>query len=208
MMEYNIQSGTAQSRQQAVQAQPYPSIDDRLEQLEQKVRQLEETAPRTDKVTLLVFSGELDKVLAGLMIATTAASLGMSVTVFFTFWGINVLKERRSYSGKAIKERMIDMMTPAGAGGMNVSQLNMLGAGRMMLKQMMKEKDIVSVDELLEIAKASGVRLVACSMTLQVMGIREDELTDDIEVAGAASYLMDASRSGCPLFVWPGVTLR
>ena len=136
-------------------------------------------------MTLLVFSGELDKVLAGLMIAATAASLGMSVTVFFTFWGLNVLKEKRSYSGKDIKERMIDMMTPTGPGNMGVSQMNMLGAGRMML----------------DIARESGVRLVACSMTMQVMGIRESELTDDIEIAGAASYLMDASRSGCTLFI-------
>lgn len=157
--------------------------------------------PRADRVTLLVFSGELDKVLAGLIIATTAVSLGMQVTVFFTFWGLNVLKEKRSFAGKAIKERMIDMMTPAGPGGMAVSQLNMLGAGRVMLKQMMKEKSVVSAEELLALAKESGVKLVACSMTMQVMGIEESELTDGIEVAGAASYLMDASRSGCTLFI-------
>jgi len=174
---------------------------ERLEQLEQRINRLEETVPRADKVTLLVFSGELDKVLAGLMIATTAASLGMEVTVFFTFWGINVLKEKRSYSGKAVKERMIDLMTPAGPGFMGVSQLNMLGAGRMMLKQMMKDKEVVSADELLVIARDSGVKLVACSMTMQVMGIRKDELTEDIEIAGAASYLVDASRSGCTLFI-------
>lgn len=182
--------------------QPLPPVPmERLEQLEQRINRLEETVPRADKVTLLVFSGELDKVLAGLMIATTAASLGMEVTVFFTFWGINVLKEKRSYSGKAVKERMIDLMTPAGPGFMGVSQLNMLGAGRMMLKQMMKDKEVVSADELLVIARDSGVKLVACSMTMQVMGIRKDELTEDIEIAGAASYLVDASRSGCTLFI-------
>ena len=112
-----------------------------------------------------------------------------------------MLKEKRSYAGKDVKERMIDMMTPAGPGSMGVSQMNMLGAGRMMLKQMMKDKDIVSADELLEIARDSGVRLVACSMTMQVMGIREEELAPGIEVAGAASYLVDASRSGCTLFI-------
>ena len=186
--------------QQAYQP-PITSVDERFEQLEQRIHLLEKNTPRADKVTLLVFSGELDKVLAGLMIATTASSMGMDVTVFFTFWGINVLKEKRSYSGKDIKERMIDMMTPTGPESMGVSQLNMLGAGRTMLKQMMKEKDVVSAEELLEIAKESGVKLVACSMTMQVMGIREDELTDDIEIAGAASYLVDASRSGCTLFI-------
>lgn len=177
------------------------STEARLAQLEARFDRLEAGTPRADQVTLLVFSGALDKVLAGLIIATTAVSMGMKVTVFFTFWGLNVLKEKRTFSGKDIKERMIDIMTPAGPGGMAVSQLNMLGAGRAMLKQMMREKDVVSADELLEIAKQSGVRLVACSMTMQVMGIEESELTEGIEVAGAASYLIDASRSGCTLFI-------
>ena len=199
-MEHKIEQGSPSARF-AFRPAALATVEDRLDLLEQQVSRIEKTAPRADKVTLLVFSGELDKVLAGLMIATTAASLGMEVTVFFTFWGINVLKEKRSYAGKDIKERMIDIMTPAGPGMMGVSQLNMLGAGRTMLKQMMKEKDIVTAEELLELAKESGVKLVACSMTMQVMGIREEELTDDIEIAGAASYLVDASRSGCTLFI-------
>jgi peroxiredoxin family protein len=189
------------SDQQQYRQPPVTSTEQRIADLELRLEQLEASVPRADKVTLLVFSGELDKVLAGLMIATTAASLGMSVTVFFIFWGLNVLKEKRTYTGKDIKERMIDLMTPAGPAGMNVSQLNMLGAGRVMLKMMMKDKDVVSAAELLEIAKESGVKLMACSMTMQVMGIKEDELTSGIEVAGAASYLVDASRSGCTLFI-------
>lgn len=180
---------------------PFGTLEQRIDRLEERFYRLESAVPSADNVTLLIFSGELDKVLAGLMIATTAASLDMKVTVFFTFWGINVLKEKRSLTGKEVKERMIDLMTPEGPGGMNVSQMNMLGAGRAMLKQMMKEKSVVSAEELLQIARESGVKLVACSMTMQVMGIRVEELTDGIEVAGAASYLMDASRSGCTLFI-------
>jgi len=198
-MGQNAEYGS--SDQQQHRQPPVTSTEQRIADLEVRLEHLEASVPRADKVTLLVFSGELDKVLAGLIIATTAASLGMSVTVFFTFWGLNVLKEKRTYSGKDIKERMIDLMTPIGPSGMNVSQLNMLGAGRVMLKMMMKDKDVVSAAELLEIAKESGVKLMACSMTMQVMGIREDELTSGIEVAGAASYLVDASRSGCTLFI-------
>ncbi len=93
------------------------------------------------------------------------------------------------------------MMTPTGPGSMGVSQMNMLGAWRTMLKQMMRDKDIVSAEELLDIARDSGVRLVACSMTMQVMGIRGEELGSGIEIAGAASYLVDASHSGCTLFI-------
>jgi peroxiredoxin family protein len=176
-------------------------VGDRVTALERELRELKNSVPDSNKVTLLFFSGDQDKVLAGLMIATTAASLGMDVTAFFTFWGLNVLKEKRVYKGKDIKERMIDMMTPKGPGHMGVSQLNMLGAGPAMLKMMMKDKAVVSAPELLDLAQEGGVRIVACSMTMQVMGIRKEELLGDIEVAGAASYLIDASRSGCTLFI-------
>ena len=178
-----------------------PDLEDRVASLEQDVARLRSTTPDSNKITLLFFSGEQDKVLAGLMIATTAASMGMDVTAFFTFWGINTLKEKRLYAGKDMKERMIDMMTPKGAGHMGVSQLNMLGAGAAMLKQMMKEKDVVSVDELLDLARDAGVHLIACSMTMQVMGLKPEELMQDIDVAGAASYLAEASHSGCTLFI-------
>jgi len=199
-MEYSA-THSNQRQQSRFPPQSLSSAEDRLAAIEARVEKIEAFTPRVDQVTLLVFSGELDKVLAGLMIASTAASMGMNVTVFFTFWGINVLKEKRSFSGKGVKERMIDMMTPTGPGSMGVSQMNMLGAGRTMLKQMMRDKDIVSAEELLDIARDSGVRLVACSMTMQVMGIREEELGSGIEIAGAASYLVDASHSGCTLFI-------
>jgi peroxiredoxin family protein len=199
-MEYSA-THSNQPQQPAYSPHSPTSVEDRLAAIEARIEKIEASAPRVDRVTLLVFSGELDKVLAGLLIASTAASMGMNVTVFFTFWGINVLKEKRSFSGKGVKERMIDMMTPTGPGSMAVSQMNMLGAGRTMLKQMMRDKDIVSAEELLDIARDSGVRLVACSMTMQVMGIREEELGSGIEVAGAASYLVDASHSGCTLFI-------
>jgi peroxiredoxin family protein len=177
------------------------TLEQRVSLLEQELEQLRRTTPDANKVTLLVFSGDQDKALAGLIIATTAASLGMDVTLFFTFWGINVLKQKRVYAGKDIKERMIDFMTPAGASHMGVSKMNMLGMGANMLQQMMKDKNVVSADELLELARENSVRIIACSMTLQVMGIKQEELLDGVEVAGAASYLENASRSGCTLFI-------
>jgi peroxiredoxin family protein len=185
--------------------EPTPSqaqaFEARIASLEKEVQRLRELTPRSDKVTLLVFSGELDRILAGLIIATTAASLDKEVTIFFTFWGINALKEKRVLENKGLMEKAIDLMTPTGASHMGLSQMNMLGAGAAMLKRMMKEKGVVSVDELLEIAKDSGVKLVACSMTMQVMGIRQEELTEHVEIGGAATYLEDASRSGITLFV-------
>jgi peroxiredoxin family protein len=177
------------------------SVEDRIANLEQEVLHLRGQAPRADKATLLIFSSDLDKVLAGLVIATTAASMGMEVTVFFTFWGLNVLKEKRVYQGKAVMERMIDLMTPTGPGHMGVSRMNMGGAGAVMLKHMMKGKNVMSGDEFLALAKESGVRLIACSMSMDVMGIRKEELTDGIDVGGAAAYLGEAARSGVTLFI-------
>lgn len=182
-------------------ASALPHLENRIMRLERELQQLRETTPRSDNVSLVIFSGELDKAISGLMIATTAASLGMNVTVFFTFWGINILKEKKIYEGKEIMEKMIDLMTPAGASQMRVSQMNMLGAGAAMLKRMMKDKDIISVEELLNVCKESGVNIMVCSMTMQVMGIKEQELMPEIEVAGAASFMYNASRSACTLFI-------
>lgn len=173
----------------------------RLDNIQQEVNALRENTPRCDKVALVLFSGELDKVLASLIIASTAASMGMEVEVFFTFWGINVLKERRLIEHKALLEKMIDIMTPVGPDGMPVSQMNVLGAGAVMLKRMMKEKNIISAHELLEVARESGVKLHVCSMTMQVMGIKKEELMTDIEEVGAATYVRNASRAGLTLFI-------
>lgn len=176
-------------------------FENRLNHLEQEFEHLRVSTPDANKITLLVFSGDLDKALAGLTIAMTAASMDMDVTLFFTFWGINVLKQKRVYSGKNIKEKMIDFMTPTGAGHMGVSKMNMMGMGSLMLQQMMKDRHVVTAAELLDLAKENGVKIVACSMTMQVMGLKEEELTDGIEIGGAATYLTDASHSGCTLFI-------
>jgi peroxiredoxin family protein len=152
-------------------------------------------------VSLILFSGELDKVLASLIIASTAASMGMEVSVFFTFWGINVLKEKRIIEHKALLEKMIDIMTPVGPDDMPVSQMNMLGAGAALLKRMMKDKHVIAAHELLDVARESGVKLHVCSMTMQVMGLRKEELITEIDEVGAAAYVQEASRAGLTLFI-------
>jgi peroxiredoxin family protein len=190
---------------QAADKRTTPSTPDTLEQrldvLEDAMAELRRNVPDSGKVTLLFFSSDLDKVLAGLIIAATAASMGMQVTAFFTFWGINVLKKQRIMTSKTLPERLLGLVTPAGPARMPVSRMNMLGAGRSMLTAMMKHRRVASADELLQLAVEHDVRLVACSTTLQVMGIHREELLDAAEVAGAAAYLGDASRSGCTLFI-------
>src|SRR5262245_10755179 len=102
-----------------------------------------------NRVTMVVFSGDLDRVMASLVIATGAASMGMDVSMFFTFWGLAVLKKERRLAGKNVLEKAFSMMTPVGIGGLGVSKMNFAGAGALMLRRMMKDKDVASVGELL-----------------------------------------------------------
>jgi len=154
-----------------------------------------------NRVTMVVFSGDLDRVIASLVIATGAASMGLEVSMFFTFWGLAVLKKERQLAGKNVLEKAFSLMTPAGLGGLGVSKMNFAGAGALMLRRMMKDKDVASVEELFAMAREMGVRIVACSMTMDIMSVKEEELIDNVELGGVATYLGDASDSKVTLFI-------
>src|SRR5215510_5414676 len=154
-----------------------------------------------NRVTTVVFSGDLDRVMAALVIATGAASMGMEVSMFFTFWGLSVLKKERGLAGKNVLEKAFSMMTPAGITGLGVSKMNFAGAGALMLRKMMKDKDVASVEELFAMGREMGVRIVACTMSMDVMGVQESELLDHVELGGVATYLGEASDSKVTLFI-------
>jgi len=155
-----------------------------------------------NRATIVVFSGDLDRVMAALVIATGAASMGMEVSMFFfTFWGLSVLKKERQLAGKNVLEKAFSVMTPPGIGGLGVSKMNFAGAGALMLRKMMKDKDVASVEELFAMAREMDVRLVACTMSMDVMGVKESELIDHLEFGGVATYLGDASDSKVTLFI-------
>ena len=154
-----------------------------------------------NRVTMVMFSGDLDRVMAALVIATGAASMGMEVSMFFTFWGLSVLKKERGLAEKSVLEKAFSVMTPAGIPGLGVSKMNFAGAGALMLRKMMKDKDVASVEELFAMAREMGVRIVACTMSMDVMGVREKELIDNLEFGGVATYLGDASDSKLTLFI-------
>jgi len=175
---------------------------DRLVQahVEREVAALKEAQPE-HRVTLVVFSGELDRHLAALVIATGAAAMGMSVSIFYTFWGLSALKKKRILKGKSLKERMFALMTPKGLSKMPVSKMNFGGVGRNMLKTMMAEKQVSSVEDLFALAREMGVKLIACTMSMDVMGITSDELIDGVALGGVATFLGDAARSKVSLFI-------
>ncbi|MBI4564188.1 MAG: DsrE/DsrF/DrsH-like family protein [Planctomycetes bacterium] len=156
---------------------------------------------RENRVTMVVFSGDLDRQLASLVIATGAAAMGMDVSVFYTFWGLGALKKRRRLKGKTLKEKMFALMTPRKLSSMPVSKLNFGGVGRVLLKSMMNDKQVTSIDELFSMAREMGIKFVACTMSMDVMGITQEELMDGVTLGGVATFLGDAACSRVSLFI-------
>ncbi len=152
--------------------------------------------------TLVVFSGELDKVLASMIIAQGAAAQGKNVTLFFTFWGLNALRKRDGKGhNKTFIEKMFGAMMPKGAARLPLSMMNMLGAGPAMIKGIMKKKQVDDLDTMIKKAQKAGVRFIACTMSMDLMGIKEEELIDGIEYAGVGTYIASNENVGTTLFV-------
>lgn len=173
-------------------------LDAALSRLEQR---LTDKPAVSDRITLVVFSGELDRIMTSFVIATGAASMGMSVSMFFTFWGLTAVKKTTILNGKAPLERMMASMLPSNPGGSATSSLNMLGLGPLFFRKMMKDKNVASVEELINLAQELEVRMIACQMSMDVMGTTKDELIDNLEYGGVATYLGDARDSRITLFV-------
>ncbi len=152
--------------------------------------------------TIVVFSGDFDKAMASFIIANGAAAMGSDVTLFFTFWALNLLRRPESVPvRKTLIERMFGFMMPRGAERTKLSKMNMAGMGTQMIKSIMKKKNVSSLSELIAKAKAAGVRLVACTMTMDLMGIKREELIDGVEEGGVAMYLDRAEAANVNLFI-------
>lgn len=152
--------------------------------------------------TLVVFSSDFDRVMAAFVIANGAAAMGSKVTMFFTFWGLNALRDPQAPPvQKTLIENMFGRMMPRGAGRLKLSQMNMLGAGLAMIKGIMKKKKVAKLEELIGSAKLAGVRLVACTMSMDLMGIKKEEMIPGVEEGGVAMYLNAAEKGNVNLFV-------
>lgn len=152
--------------------------------------------------TLVVFSGDLDRAIASFIIANGAAAMGRPVTMFFTFWGLNILRRDTVVNVKKnFIEKMFGRMMPRGSKKLKLSKMNMAGMGGKMIRGIMKKKNISSLEELIEQAQANGVKLVACSMSMDVMGIKKEELIHGVEMGGVAYMLGEAEQSNMSLFI-------
>lgn len=151
-------------------------------------------------MTMVVFSGDLDKAIAAFIIANGALTMGKKVTMFFTFWGLSILK-KKNLAKKSFIEKMFAMMLPKNSQDLPVSKMNFFGIGAKMIRSVMKKKNIMSLEELIKKAIDSGVNITACTMSMDVMGISEEELIDGINYGGVGQYLGEAEKSNNNLFI-------
>lgn len=154
------------------------------------------------KNSFVVFSGDLDKVLASMIIANGALAMGEQVSMFFTFWGLNALRrEQPPKRQKKMMDRMFGMMMPSGANSLPLSTMNMAGMGPVMIKNVMKQHNVPSLPDLIASAQAGGARLIGCTMTMDLLGIAHSDLIDGVELGGVATFLGEASESTTTLFI-------
>jgi peroxiredoxin family protein len=155
-----------------------------------------------ERTTIVLFSGDLDKVIAAFIIANGAAAYDHEVTMFFTFWGLNALRKDAKVSlHKNLLERMFSWMMPRGANRLGLSKMHFAGLGPKMIKHVMKKHNALSLPELIQLAQDQGVKLIACTMTMDLLGLKQEELLEGIDYAGVAAYLGDATDAKVNLFI-------
>ena len=179
------------------------NLETQFEELKSQVDALSSKAVE-NKLSMVVFSGDLDKVLAALVIATGAVAMGMDVVMFFTFWGTPVLRDKKKKAGgKDMMGKMFGAMLPTGTGDVKLSNMNMGGMGTAMMKSLMKKKNVASLEEMLAMAEELGVRIYVCEMSMDLMGFKREEFIDykGMGFAGVATFLQEAANSKVQLFI-------
>lgn len=156
-----------------------------------------------EKVTLAVFSGEMDKAMAAFNIAIGAAAMGMEVSMFFTFWGLNIIKKnKRPIKSRGLMRKMLNFMNRGGSKRLPLSRFHMLGLGKWMMGKLMGDAEFPSVDELIATAKEAGVKFIACTNTMGVMGLSKEAFIPEVDsFGGVAAYLAEAKEGKVNLFI-------
>ena len=160
-------------------------------------------AEEKEKLTIVVFSGDLDRALAAFMLATTGASMGMDVSMYFTFWGLNIIRKNEGgIKSKGLMRKMLNFMNRGGSRRLKLSRFNMFGLGTWMMKKLMKGVNMPSLDEFITMAESMGVKLIACTTSCGLMGLPEEAFRSEVEsLAGAAFFLGEARKSKVTLFI-------
>ena len=179
------------------------ALTERVEHLELQVAGLVESPSQEieDRLAMVVFSGDLDKAIAAFIIATGAAALGFNVSMFFTFWGINIIKKEQQYRDKNLLEKGFTAMMPGNSENLPLSHMNYFGMGAKLIRKVMKDKGVSSIEELINTSQELGVRLVSCTMSQELLGINKQELMEGTEDGDVATFLGDASRAKATIFI-------
>jgi peroxiredoxin family protein len=178
-------------------------LETQFAELKSKVETLTQESAE-NKLSMIVFSGDMDKVLAALIIASGAVAMGMDVVMFFTFWGTPILRDKaKKVGGKDLMGTMFGAMLPKGASNLKLSKMNMGGMGTAMMKSLMKKKNVASVEEMLAVAGELGVRIYVCEMSMDLMGFKREEMIayPNMDFCGVAKFLEEAKSSKIQLFI-------
>lgn len=171
------------------------------EEMEAKIAAVRERTV-DDAAAIVVFSGDLDKALAAFVLATGTAAAGLRTSMFFTFWGLAVLKKKGAGGGpRTLVERLLAAATPSGPRELGTSRLGFFGLGAAMLRKAMRDKGIASLEELMAMARELDVKMTACTMSMDAMGVSREELVEGLAYGGVATYVADAARSRVTLFI-------
>jgi peroxiredoxin family protein len=156
-----------------------------------------------DRLSLIVFSGSLDRLIAAFVLATGAAAMGTQVSMFFTFWGTAALRDERKRAEKSWFYRMLGWMLPRGSRRLPLSQMNLGGGGALMIRRIMRSKGVASLEEMMKLAAELGVEINICTMSMDLLGMKEDEMIayPNLGYCGAAKFLEVASTSKTTLFL-------
>ena len=178
-------------------------IEEQLAALKSRIDVLDKKATEP-KVATIVFSGDLDKVLAAFVIATGAVAMGMEAVMFFTFWGTPVLRDKnKSVGGKDTMGKMFGTMLPKGTSDVKLSKMNMGGMGTAMMRSLMKKKNVATLEQMLEMAEELEVKIFVCEMSMDLMGFKREEMIEykDLTFCGVAKFLEEANNSRITLFI-------
>jgi len=178
------------------------SLEDQIRILSDAVAALKAESPK-NQVSIIMYSGDLDKMIAGLNIAVGAASMGMSVHMFFTFWATPALRKNGACGKRPLIERMFGWILPTGVGGLKLSKMNMGGLGTAMIRDRMRKKNVPDCQRLMEMASEMGVKFMVCDMSMDLFGLRLADLTDQLQIepCGVSTFLSHAMESKVTLFI-------
>jgi peroxiredoxin family protein len=173
-----------------------------IKALEGKISLLENS--RKDQLSIAIVSGDMDKILAAMVISLAAAAMDTRVKLFFSFWSLSALRDRnKKAAGKNFISKMFGIMLPRGKGKLKLSKMNMAGMGSMMIKSLMKKQGVMSLEQMFGQAAELGIEITVCEMSMNLMGFKKEEMIDypDLRYAGAATFVADAGESSIQLFI-------